>query len=59
MSSSKNAKMIKQITNPPRREKKMSLKDLFIKTSKKVKRISKKMKMRKSRRKRSQPMYKK
>lgn len=59
MSSSANAKMIKQITNPPRREKKMTLKDLFIKTSKKVKRITKKIKMQKSRRKRSQPMYKK
>lgn len=59
MSSSANAKMIKQITNPSRREKKMTLKDLFIKTSKKVKRITKKIKMQKSRRKRSQPMYKK
>ena len=48
MSSSKNAKMIKQIMNPPRREKKMSLKDLFITTRKKVKRITKKMKVRKN-----------
>jgi len=40
--------MIKQITNPPRREKKMTLKDLFVKAGRKVKRITRKMKVRRS-----------
>ena len=58
MSSSKNAKMIKQITNPPIRQKKMLLKDLFIKASKKVKRITKKIKKRPSMRKKSKNISK-
>jgi len=42
MSSSKNAKMIDNIINPPIKEKKMTLKELFIMTKKKLSRRKKK-----------------
>lgn len=42
MSSSKNAKMIKAITNPPRRERKLKLSDLFEKAKKKLKKMRRK-----------------
>ncbi len=42
MSSSKNAKMIKAITNPPRRERKLKLSDLFEKAKKKLKKMTRK-----------------
>tara|TARA_R110000822_G_scaffold130205_3_gene266700 strand:+ start:1638 stop:1811 length:174 start_codon:yes stop_codon:yes gene_type:complete len=42
MSSSKNAKMITAITNPPTRERKMKLSDLFEKAKKKLKKMRRK-----------------
>tara|TARA_R100000951_G_scaffold111017_1_gene109531 strand:- start:1517 stop:1702 length:186 start_codon:yes stop_codon:yes gene_type:complete len=42
MSSSKNAKMIDNIINPPIKEKKMTLKELFIMTKKRLSRRKKK-----------------
>mgnify|MGYP003634802019 FL=1 len=42
MSTSKNAKMIDNIINPPIKEKKMTLKELFIMTKKRLTRRKKK-----------------
>ena len=42
MSSSKNAKMISSIVNPPRTERKMKLSDLFEKVKKKFKKMRRK-----------------
>ena len=57
MSNSSNAKMIKQITNPPRRERKMTLSSIFEKSKKRIKKISKKIKKRAKMRKRKTKGY--
>tara|TARA_R110001592_G_scaffold173498_2_gene412144 strand:- start:134 stop:319 length:186 start_codon:yes stop_codon:yes gene_type:complete len=48
MSTSKNAKMIDNIINPPIKEKKMTLKELFIMTKKRLTRRKKKTTMRRN-----------
>lgn len=57
MSNSSNAKMIKQITNPPRRERKMTLSSIFEKSKKRIKKISKKIKKRAKRSKKKTKGY--
>tara|TARA_R110001632_G_scaffold18939_2_gene58086 strand:- start:1750 stop:1935 length:186 start_codon:yes stop_codon:yes gene_type:complete len=48
MSTSKNAKMIDNIINPPIKEKKMTLKELFIMTKKRLTRRKKKTTIRRN-----------
>tara|TARA_R110000772_G_scaffold33749_1_gene82133 strand:- start:16 stop:189 length:174 start_codon:yes stop_codon:yes gene_type:complete len=57
MSNSSNAKMIKQITNPPTRKKKMTLSSIFEKSKKRIKKMTKKMKKGAKRRKKKTQGY--
>mgnify|MGYP003658002729 FL=1 len=43
MSTSTNEAMIQQITNPPKRKKKMKLSDIFEKGKNKIRRLKKKL----------------
>ena len=46
MSTSTNQAMIQQITNPPKRKKKMKLSDIFEKGKNKIRRLKKKLRKR-------------
>tara|TARA_R110000765_G_scaffold112160_1_gene204193 strand:+ start:1145 stop:1318 length:174 start_codon:yes stop_codon:yes gene_type:complete len=46
MSTSTNEAMIQQITNPPKRKKKMKLSDIFEKGKNKIRRLKKKLRKR-------------
>ena len=46
MSTSTNEAMIQQITNPPKRKKKMKLSDIFEKGKKNIRRLTKKIRKR-------------
>jgi hypothetical protein len=46
MSTSTNEAMIQQITNPPKRKKKMNLSDIFEKGKNKIRRLKKKLRKR-------------